>query len=681
MPLKFVKKKKERQRLSRFMLASILKKIIARIRERIRVKLREKIEKVEKVAGVEVKGEIEREIESFARELVSRPKEEREKAIEEFVKRVEEKLERIEREVTGRKEEAHPSPQVVAKKEGRVGADIKPVSGEEARYLVPFGFIAPLYKNLTGEQILKKVQELYHIPFDAGEEEKKKIREIYPLIPESPRQGEPVFAWAYIHWDPRRHELVYEVIEPKLTPEEQEMLKELEEHLKEKLDVAFDDKNITDKKAYLREKIREVVELFGWKLPKETRQKLEYYIFRDFIGLGKIEPLMHDPNIEDISCDGVGIPVYIVHRKPEYGQMKTNIVFNSKEELDAFVMKLAQRAGKSISVAQPLLDGTLPDGSRLQATLGSDIARRGSNFTIRKFTKEPLTPIHLMNYGTISSLALAYLWMCVEYGKSILVAGATATGKTTMLNAISLFIRPELKIVSIEDTAELQLPHENWIPQVARPGFGEKSYGAVEMFDLLKAALRQRPDYVIVGEVRGKEASVMFQGMATGHPSLGTIHADSVQKVVDRLTTPPINLSPALLENLDVIVFMARAKLRGKFVRRVKEIVEVAGVDIANRRIIENVVFKWEPAKDEIKMVGKSLILQKIAEFKGITYEVVMKELERRALFLEWLRMKGIADYRRFSQWIRAYYMNPTSVMRLVTKDIEAVLHGNERAR
>ena len=379
---------------------------------------------------------------------------------------------------------------------------------------------------------------------------------------------------------------------------------------------------------------------------------------------------MHDPNIEDISCDGVGIPVYVFHRKPEYGQMKTNIVFTSAEELDSFVIKLAQRCGKMITVAQPLLDATLPDGSRLQATLGGDIARRGSNFTIRKFSKEPLTPIHLMEYGTANSLLLAYLWMCVEYGKSILVAGATATGKTTFLNAISLFIRPELKVVSIEDTAELQLPHPNWVPHVARPGFGEKSYGAVEMFDLLKAALRQRPDYVIVGEVRGKEASVMFQGMATGHPALATIHASSIQAVVDRLTTPPINLSVALMENLDVIVFLEKTKRRGKFIRRVKEVDEIEAVVVKENRVIPNVIFLWEPSTDEIKMVGKSRIIETIAKFKGVDYETAMKEVERRALFLEWLKMKGIRDYRLFSQWVRAYYADPEGIMRMVVRSI-----------
>ncbi len=539
-----------------------------------------------------------------------------------------------------------------------------------SRYTVPFGFVAPLFKDMSGPQIIEKVQELYHVPFQRGEEKKKKVRETYALIPENPKPGEKVFAWAYIHWDPKSKELVYEVIEPPLSEREKEMIRRLEERIEDKLDTIYLSSKNMNHEAYLREKIREVVGLFGWKLDRETSQKIEYYIFRDFMGFEKIEPLMHDKNIEDISCDGVNIPVYIFHRNPDYGQMRTNIYFTSKEELDSFVIKLAQKAGKSISVARPLLDASLPDGSRLQATLGSDIARRGSNFTIRKFLREPLTPTKLMEFGTANSTTLAYLWFCIEYGKSILVAGATATGKTSFLNAIALFMRPELKVVSIEDTAELMLPLPNWIPQVARPGYGAKSYGAVEMFDLLKAALRQRPDYVIVGEVRGKEASTMFQGMATGHPSLATIHADTLQRLVDRLTTPPINLSAALLENLDVVVFLVRTKAEGRFVRRVNKVYEVAGVNVREKKIIPNKLFEWDPVKDEINLTGKSMVLKKIAEFKGIDYETVFKELQRRALFLEWLSMNRVTDYLEFEKWVQSYYYDTNKVMNMVINDV-----------
>gem|GEM_PF-470442 len=539
-----------------------------------------------------------------------------------------------------------------------------------SRYMVPYGFVAPMFKQMTGPQIIEKVQELYHVPYNQGEAEKQKVKETYSLVPEVPKQGESVFAWAHIHWDPKAKDLIYEVIEPVLNDREKQMIKKLEDKVEEKLDALFVPEGEQKHKEYLRKKIKEVVDLFGLKSDPETAKKIEYYIFRNFIGLNKIEPLMHDANIEDISCDGVNIPVYVFHRKPEYNQMRTNVFFTSKDELDSFVIRLAQKGGKSISVAQPLLDASLPDGSRLQATLGSDIARRGSNFTIRKFLKEPLTPTKLIDFETASSISMAYLWFCIEYGKSILVSGTTATGKTSFLNAISLFMRPELKVVSIEDTAELMLPLPNWVPQVARPGYGEKGYGAVEMFDLLKAALRQRPDYVIVGEVRGKEASTMFQGMATGHPALSTIHSDSLHRLVDRLTTPPVSLSPALLENLDVVVFLERTKMAGKFIRRINKIYEVAGVNVRESKIIPNKVFEWDPVKDEINMTGKSLILKKVSDFKGVDYDTLFKELERRSLFIEWLKMNNILKFADFGKWVQSYYSDTEKVMKMVVNDV-----------
>ncbi|MBR9679918.1 MAG: type II/IV secretion system ATPase subunit [Candidatus Altiarchaeota archaeon] len=565
-----------------------------------------------------------------------------------------------------------PNMQGMPKKGERLGAKVG--ESNESRYMVPFGFMAPMYKRMTGPQIIEKVQELYHVPFEAGDKIKQTINVKYPLTPEVPKKGEKVYAWAHIAWDSKNRDLVYNLIEPKLTPYEAKILKGIETKLEQRLDVLFVPERVEDHRKYLKEKTKEMVDLFGWSLTPEQAEKIEYFIVRDFIGFGLIEPLMHDGSIEDISCDGINIPVYIFHRKPEYGQIRSTVFFKTKGELDSFVIKLAQRCGKSISVAQPLLDGSLPDGSRLQATLGGDIARRGSNFTIRKFTKEPLTPTHLMDFGTANSTVLSYLWMCLEYGKSMLISGATATGKTSFLNAISLFIRPELKIVSIEDTAELRLPLPNWIPHISRIGFSESGYGSIEMYDLLKASLRQRPDYVIVGEVRGKEASVMFQGMATGHPGLSTIHADSLQRVVDRLTTAPINLSVALLENLDLLIFLARTKIKGKFVRRVAQISEVTGVDIRENEILPNQLFKWDPVKDEIELLNQSAIIKKIAEFKGMDYDTVFKEIERRAMFLEWLKLKGIRDFKQFALWIKSYYNDPEKIMRQVSTDLQKIV-------
>ncbi len=504
--------------------------------------------------------------------------------------------------------------------------------------------------------------------------DKSKINETYPLIPRHPKHPKEVKAWAWIKYDPKGQDLVYNVIEPPLTPNETDAIEKIKARLEERLDMDFG--VLSKAKAHLRyltAQIDKLLEYFDIKLSKQQMDKIKYYIFRDFVGMGKIEPLVRDPNIEDISCDGIGIPIYIFHRNSIYGEMRSNIAFKTKEEMDNFVMKMAQKTGKTISVAEPLLDGTLPDGSRLQATYGSDIARKGSNFTIRKFTDEPLTPIHLLQYGTINHEALAYLWIVVEAGSSVLVAGPTATGKTTMLGSIALFIKPEQKIVSIEDTAELRLPHPNWLPQVARSDMGKKGHGTVDMADLLKAALRQRPDYILVGEVRGEEAAIMFQGMATGHAAMGTIHADDLQKIVDRLVTPPINLSPALIQHLDVIIFIVRTRMAGKFVRRVSEIVEVEDVDVESKRAEPRIVFEWDPTSDELEPNQSSRIIGEIARLRGIKGSSLQAEVIRRTNVLRWAEYKGVVNYKAVGQLIASYYQNPDEVLKHIRKDLEAL--------
>ncbi|MDY6789539.1 MAG: ATPase, T2SS/T4P/T4SS family, partial [Candidatus Nanohaloarchaea archaeon] len=275
------------------------------------------------------------------------------------------------------------------------------------------------------------------------QDEERDIERKYPLIPQDPSEGEKVFAWAHITYDEEEEELIYRMIEPDLSEENREVLETIEDILKERLDVDFEQLKKEEAKNYMQRKVREILEEKDFGISEEDKDIIEYYAYRNFVGLGKIEPLMNDTEIEDISCDGIDIPVYIYHRDPEIGSVRSDVKFGDEEEMDSFVRKLAQRCGRSISMAEPLLDGALPDGSRVQATLGTDIARRGTNFTIRRFTEEPLTPIHLLEYGTISAEMIAYLWMCVENGKSCLISGATASGKTTMLNSLSLFIRPE----------------------------------------------------------------------------------------------------------------------------------------------------------------------------------------------------------------------------------------------
>ncbi len=487
----------------------------------------------------------------------------------------------------------------------------------------------------------------------------KTAGDIYPLISTTWHGHEYALATADIHYNPILNQLVYNAIEPIISDELKDLVGKTIELLHDRLEIDFS--KLQEKKelyAYLDAQVDEIWDYLGVKLSDEEQIKVKYFVYRNVVGHDKIEPLMRDPNIEDISCDGFGTPIFVFHRNPLYGSLATNIWFENREELDSFVMKLAQKAGRTVSVASPLLDAALRDGSRLQVTYGTDIARRGSNFSIRKFFKVPLTVVDLLNYKTADAMVLAYLWLAIENQLSILISGSTAVGKTTFLNAIAEFINPAMKIVSIEDTSELQLMHTNWTPQVARAGFGPKKYGEVSMFDLLKAALRQRPDYIIVGEVRGQEANVMFQAMATGHPSLSTIHADNVNAVIDRLTTRPISLPASLLQNLDLIVFLDKTKQEGRFSRKVGQIMEIEGYDRDTDRLKTNEAFVWEPSNDTF-IAKESHLLKKIAHKLGWTEDEVKTELLRRAQMLEWMYSRGLHAFKDVTKMINLHYVDP----------------------
>ena len=498
-----------------------------------------------------------------------------------------------------------------------------------------------------------------------------KVNVIYPLIPRNPKKNEKIFAYVNIKWSAAESSLVYLINEPKLTEKEEEILSLIKTSIIEKVDVDFTTLKKGEAKEYLKKSFEETVKSIAVMLPPEKQMELMYYIERDFIGLGKIEPLMMDPNIEDISCDGIGIPIYIYHRNPEIGTIRTNIFFYSKEELDAFANKITQRCGKTISVAKPLVDASLPDGSRIQITLGTDIAKRGSNFTIRKFTEEPLTPIHIMKYGTLDSKILAFFWILIEYNNSTLIAGGTASGKTSLLNALSLFIKPEMKIVTIEDTSELRLPHPHWVPQVARQamvGVMGRKLGEVDMFDLLKESLRQRPDFIIVGEVRGKEAYVMFQQLATGHAGFATIHANSMEALIDRLTTPPIELPASLMENLDIIVFIVRVKKGNKYVRRISKIFEIIGFNREKKMPLINEIFVWDPVNDAFKTSNPSIKLKEITKKAGLTETSIQRDIGNRIKIIEWMLEKNILNYKKFAAVMKLYYADYEKLMEFVNK-------------
>lgn len=377
---------------------------------------------------------------------------------------------------------------------------------------------------------------------------------------------------------------------------------------------------------------------------------IKYLVLRDKIGLGVLQPLLLDPYIEDIGCSGVG-NIFIEHSI--FGSLKSAIVFSSFEEVDDFVIWLGERVKKPVTVRNPIVDTMLPDGSRLNVVYGKEISKRGSNFTIRKFSETPYSILELIDLGTINYLMVAYLSLVLEEHMNVFVVGETASGKTTMLNALTTFIPPDSRIVSIEDSPELQVPHKNWIREVTRGVSKSEKGEAVGMFDLLKAALRQRPDIIIVGEIRGREGLVAFQAMQVGHGVMSTFHASSMQKLIQRLTGDPINVPKPYLDNLDVVVIQNTAKVPGKgAVRRTTSINEIVGYDPSSSSYPLIEVFRWKPETDTFEFPGhmNSYLLEtKIAPRRGIPpreRKKIYEELERRARILERLHKdKGVKDF------------------------------------
>ncbi|MCG2728267.1 MAG: type II/IV secretion system ATPase subunit, partial [Candidatus Methanoperedenaceae archaeon] len=296
---------------------------------------------------------------------------------------------------------------------------------------------------------------------------------------------------------------------------------------------------------------------------------LKYLVVRDKVGMGVLEPFLKDPYIEDITCDGVG-HIFIEHKIFE--SLKSPVGFRDCEALDRFVLRLSEKIGKPVSYSAPIVDATLLDGSRVNVVFGKDISKKGSNFTIRKFIEPPLSVLNLIEFGTLDYRMAAYLWIMLNEGMNLFICGETASGKTTTMNALTAFIPPNSKIVSIEDTAELQVPHKNWTREVTR-GRGKGGSSDVGMFDLLRAALRQRPNEIIIGEIRGEEGNIAFQAMQTGHSVISTFHAASVEKLIQRISSPPISVPRAYIDNLNLVVIQNAVRDReGKLKRRITNI-------------------------------------------------------------------------------------------------------------
>jgi len=492
-----------------------------------------------------------------------------------------------------------------------------------------------------------------------------------PEIPETFVEYYPLLdphSYAAIVED-KKNELNYSVLEPTLTLEDETCVNEIKDILWDELFV--NSKEFKDKKEseeFLKTKIEETIKKYKIEVDINALYKYQYYITRDFLNFGKIDGLMRDENIEDISCDGTGIPVFVWHRK--YESIPSNIIFQTAQELENFVFKLAYLCGRHISIAQPLLDGTLPDGSRAQVTYGTEVTPKGSTFTIRKFNKTPLTITDLIVYNALSTEMAAYFWFLIENRHSVMIGGDIGGGKTSMLNAISLFIRPTLKVVSIEDTQEIRLPHQNWEMMVTRQGLGTSAgaigggIGSISMFDLLRASLRQRPDFIIVGEIRGEEAYALFQAMATGHLGLTTIHAEHVQGVLHRLTTRPMNIPHTQVENLNAISIVRRLIVNNVSLRRTVSVSEMVGWDRKKNDFKLKEIFRWDAEKDVYNRVGKSHLLKQIATQWGYSMKEIDQELEKRKVILDYMVLKHIRSYEDVSKLVLDYFSEPEKVYR-----------------
>jgi len=503
------------------------------------------------------------------------------------------------------------------------------------------------------KEALSKSVSLKELGFSENEWEEI---DFYPL-------NEP-FSYVEILREKESFEKRYFLVEVEITEEEKEILDFITDTLKS---YSFDTEEyeLRDQAEYLLTVFEDIIKEYNITLTENSKSKILYFLGKTSIGFGKLDPIMHDPNIEDISCDGAGIPIFLYHRK--YGSLKSNIEFKTEEELSSFIYRLAQKCGKHISIAEPMLDATMPDGSRIQMTLSDEITTRGSTFTIRKFKDDPFSPSDLLEYNTMSSEMIAYLWLAIENGVNALFAGGTASGKTTALNAVALFIPPDSKIVTIEETRELNLPHKNWIPGVARTGFGpviaDKMQGEIDMYDLMKAALRQRPEYIIVGEIRGREAYVLFQAMATGHATYSTVHADSAQSLIHRLEGKPINIPRVMLQSLDIVSLHVTTRVKNNRVRRCKQIIEIIDIDPTTKEILTNEVFRWDPVEDKFIYSGKSYVLERIRAEKDLSREEMTQEIQRRQRIIEWMNKNNIREFKEVANIIARYGENPSEVM------------------
>ena len=467
------------------------------------------------------------------------------------------------------------------------------------------------------------------------------------------------FSYALIVQDKETGEISYIVDEIPLSEEEKEAFLKIKNILEANLEAPLEDE--TPIESFRRQfpeimaKYRNITK----NLSNVGVRKITHYLECEIAGFGKIDPLMADPYIEDISCNGVNKPIYLWHRK--YENIKTNLYFKDEEELDNFVMKLVHKAGKHVSIAYPTVDATLPGKHRLAIYYKKEVTPQGTSFTIRKFREDPLTVVDLINNETMTPEVAAYLWLLCENKFSSMIIGATGAGKTTALNAIAGLIHPEQRIITVEEVAEINLLRENWVSTIARAGFGVESSGEISLYSLIKAAVRHRPDWIIVGEIRGEEAYVLFQALATGHGGLCTMHAEDAGTAIKRLTQPPMNIPATIIPLMHCVISVkhVKAPILVNYGRRSskRKFVKISEVVSANS---VHDVFVWDNTAGVYREdLANSYLFQKIAEKWSLPVEYVLEEYEHRKKVLEYLVAKNIRSCRSIAKFLGKFYSDP----------------------
>ncbi len=459
----------------------------------------------------------------------------------------------------------------------------------------------------------------------------------------------------------------YNVFKQKYSSEEKLLLSELRENL---VDLAIssdeslqvnEDKLLNDIKNFLFAKLANNSQNNA--ISNEYLDNLARKLFQDLVGYGEIDPLIRDDNLEEIMVIGIDKPVFVYHR--EYGMMKTNILFKDAGEVMNLIDSIARQINRRIDQESPILDGRLPDGSRVNATI-PPISADGPSMTIRKFKRDPLTIIDLINSKTISVELAAFFWLCFDglgvKSANAIISGGTSSGKTTTLNALSSFINPKERIITIEDTLELQIPHEHVIRMETRPPNVENR-GELTMNDLVKNSLRQRPDRIIVGEVRGSEAITLFTALNTGHSGFGTLHSNDARETITRLTNAPMSVPNIMISAIDFIIMQNRIyRSDGVSFRRISEVAEVSGIEEGVIQL--NKIFEWDPQSDTIKNVGiTSKTLTEIANVSGNSLNSLYDEIKNREIVLQHMVDQNIRSIRDVSTVLEMYYLDSQNVL------------------